>query len=236
MRFALVDGRKVEASPGMAGECPCCGTPTVAKCGPFTLWHWAHKSRKDCCSWWEGETEWHRDWKDHFPKEWQEITLYDPETGEKHIADVKTANSMVIELQHSTIKPEEVRSREAFYKKMMWIVDLRRSEMEYSRFRVSLDLAVFERSTSTFRIPWYGRSKLFERWSRSQVPVLFDFGDGHLFLLKGFEKGDPIEGTMDRWVLKVISKQALIEKNGGRVTAAASQASVQAGLSLTNTR
>jgi hypothetical protein len=49
----------------------------------------AHKGRLECDPWYE-ETEWHRSWKDRFPLGWQEQIAYDPVTGEKHIADVRT--------------------------------------------------------------------------------------------------------------------------------------------------
>ena len=55
------------------------------------------------------------DWKKCFPEEWQEVVHF-AEDGEKHIADVKTPSGLVIEFQHSAIKPEEQLSREGFYK------------------------------------------------------------------------------------------------------------------------
>ena len=90
--------------------------------GDIKVWHWAHKSKKMCDHWWENETQWHRDWKNCFPEEWQEVVHF-AEDGEKHIADVKTPSGLVIEFQHSAIKPDEQRSRELFYRNMIWIVD-----------------------------------------------------------------------------------------------------------------
>jgi len=47
--------------------------PMVAKCGEVRIWHWApHRSRL-CDPWWENETEWHRNWKEQFPVNWQEV-------------------------------------------------------------------------------------------------------------------------------------------------------------------
>ena len=81
------------------GVCPSCGSELIAKCGEIVIHHWAHKKK---CSdhWWENETEWHRNWKDKFPKEWQEVVHFSDD-GEKHIADVKTRNGFVIEFQHA---------------------------------------------------------------------------------------------------------------------------------------
>jgi len=46
--------------------------------------------------------------KDQFPADWQEHVQH-AETGERHIADVKTSRGWVIEFQHSYLKPEERR-------------------------------------------------------------------------------------------------------------------------------
>ena len=123
MQFALVNGIKTEAIPGGKGICSCCGSETIAKCGNYKIWHWSHKSRKNCDSWWENETEWHRQWKSYFPIENREVIQFDPVSGEKHIADVKTSNQMVIEFQNSPIDIKELQSRERFYQKMIWIVN-----------------------------------------------------------------------------------------------------------------
>lgn len=74
MRFALIDNKPTEAASGLnGGVCPGCGAPVIAKCGTHKVHHWAHKGVKMCDNWWEPETEWHRAWKNNFPKEWQEI-------------------------------------------------------------------------------------------------------------------------------------------------------------------
>src|SRR5690606_11582036 len=111
--YAIVDENKTEAFKGGKGNCPCCGSELIAKCGELKINHWAHKGARNCDTWWENETEWHRKWKNNFPKEWQEIIHFD-EKGEKHIADVKTEKGWVLEFQHSYIKPEERNSRNLF--------------------------------------------------------------------------------------------------------------------------
>ncbi|WDD92819.1 hypothetical protein Bsp3421_002850 [Burkholderia sp. FERM BP-3421] len=77
----------------------------VAKCGRVKVWHWAHKGKKPCDPWYESETQWHRDWKDKFPREWQEVVDHDAQSGEIHIADVKTPHGLVLEFQHSPRRP-----------------------------------------------------------------------------------------------------------------------------------
>ena len=82
-------GNRITATPNAKGICICCGAEMIAKCGSIKVHHWSHKSRKHCDSWWENETQWHRDWKNQFPKEWQEV-VHIADDGEKHIADIKT--------------------------------------------------------------------------------------------------------------------------------------------------
>ena len=47
--------------------------------------------------------------------------MHRADDGEKHIADVKTDQDCVIEFQHTYIKPDERRSREEFYKNIVWV-------------------------------------------------------------------------------------------------------------------
>jgi competence protein CoiA len=123
MKFALVNGIKQEPAPKLKGVCCNCGTITQAKCGTRKVWHWAHVTLQHCDSWWEGETEWHRLWKGYFSYQNQEVIHFDDATGEKHIADIKTNNGMVIEIQNSPMNEAEMLSRERFYGKMMWIIN-----------------------------------------------------------------------------------------------------------------
>lgn len=175
MKYAISDNdNKVEATPGAKGICPGCGSQLIAKCGPVKINHWAHKGRRHCDLWWENETPWHREWKGHFPSEWQEICLKDRDTGEKHIADVRAENGIVVEFQHSFIKQKEMNSREQFYKNMVWVVDATRLKTDLSRFHKNKDylrniwrgvLFLNPFPEETFNKSWVGRTK----------PVFFDF-------------------------------------------------------------
>ncbi|WP_167494391.1 competence protein CoiA [Ectopseudomonas khazarica] len=122
MEIALVNGVRALPSSGQQGACQACGAPMIAKCGEQLTWHWAHKGRRRCDPWWENEGEWHRAWKKQFPEDYHEVVQHDS-TGEKHIADVRLPSGLVVELQHSPMPPDEMRSREAFYDNMVWIVD-----------------------------------------------------------------------------------------------------------------
>jgi competence protein CoiA len=185
MQFALVENVASEPAPGVKGICRNCGMPMVAKCGQHKVWHWAHKSRMHCDPWWESETEWHREWKNKFPKDWHESVHFDLSTGEKHIADVKTDQGLILEFQHSVMKPEELTSREKFYDNMVWIVDGCRGELDAAHFGLSLGGRISE-SPVAHSLQWYGRSKLFENWMQATKPVFIDFGQNNLWRLVMF--------------------------------------------------
>ncbi len=125
MKFALINGIKKTAKPSEVGICICCSSPVRAYCGSERVHHWKHINAVECDSWSEGETEWHREWKNKFDANHQEIILHDPKSGEKHIADVYLKPiDVVLEFQHSPIHIDEIKARESFYKKMIWILDL----------------------------------------------------------------------------------------------------------------
>lgn len=180
MLIAKVNGERCHATKGAKGVCPFCGAEVIAKCGEQKRPHWAHKSRKECDSWHDKETEWHLMWKNYFPIEWQEIIKYDEQTGEKHIADVCTPQGFTLEFQHSHIKPEERRSREAFYKNMNWVVDCTRLHNDYKRF-----VKNFPKNNSirhqddrfgVYTLIVRNPDEVFPKeWINCSVPVVFDF-------------------------------------------------------------
>ncbi len=177
MKFALVNGEKSEATKGAKGLCPSCGAELIARCGEVKINHWAHKGKLDCDPWWENETEWHRAWKNEFPTEWQEVVHYD-ENGEKHIADVKTSSNWVIEFQHSYLKPEERRSRDAFYSKLIWVVDGARRKTDIPKFNEALKEGLVIESQPPFQtvmIHFPDECRIIRDWRNSTAPVLFDF-------------------------------------------------------------
>jgi competence protein CoiA len=176
MKYAIVNEVKLEAFKGGEGTCPSCGSSVYARCGEKYINHWSHKGKRNCDPWWENETEWHRSWKNHFPIEWQEIVHFD-EKGEKHIADVKVSGDWVVEFQHSFINPEEIQTRNKFYKRVSWVVDgLRRKR----------DLPQFEELIKDSRVLQFPKlemvhlnvpeeSRLISDWQGYQVPVFLDF-------------------------------------------------------------
>lgn len=172
MKFALVDNIKAEATKGAKGICSVCNKELIAKCGEVKLHHWAHKSLRNCDTWWENETEWHRSWKNNFSNDWQEFIFRDEQTGEKHIADIHTNHGLVIEFQHSYIEPQERRTRENFYKKIVWIVDGTRLQRDYPRFLKT----PFQKTNQNGFYFVESPEKYFpSAWLDSLVPVVFDF-------------------------------------------------------------
>ena len=177
MKFALVDGRRQEAQPNLSAKCPTCDQPMVAKCGEVRISHWAHQRTLFCDPWWENETEWHRDWKGQFPVNWQEF-VYRTENGEKHIADVRTDHGWVIEFQHSPIRPEERRSRDIFYRKLVWVVDATRRKTDGPQFRKALEASTSVGGSPNIRRVRADECRLLREWSASPAPIFFDFGKG----------------------------------------------------------
>jgi hypothetical protein len=120
MKFAIANGMRREAMPGLQGTCPVCDAGLRPKCGTIRVHHWAHTPGVVDHRW-EPETEWHRNWKKPlpyrvprgFPIECQEF-VQRAESGERHIADVRTSHGRVLEFQHSSISDQERRAREEF--------------------------------------------------------------------------------------------------------------------------
>ena len=117
MIWAEKDGEKIKATPKDYALCPISKNEVISKCGLIKVWHWAHKIKEDCDSFYEPETIWHYNWKQEFPKENQEVTIG------VHRADIKTNGGCVIELQNSPLSTEKIQEREEFYKNMIWVLN-----------------------------------------------------------------------------------------------------------------
>jgi hypothetical protein len=179
MKFANVNGIKTEAGKGLVGMCQGCEQPMIPVCGVKKERHWRHKVDCECDRWWESETEWHRSWKNCFPKDWQEIRNKDSATGEWHISDVKTPQGFFLEFQHSFLKSDERQARNKFYgEKLVWVVDgltrkndwLRMEGVLNGSFKILQDISLFRLPISA------NESSLFSDWCDCNVPVIFDFG------------------------------------------------------------
>jgi len=120
MIWAIKNNIKIKATPKDKAKCSICDSEVIAKCGRIKVWHWAHKDNKDCDDWYEPESEWHLKWKNEFPKECQEFTIG------RHRADIRTKSRWIIELQNSSISSEEIKDREEYYKRMVWLLNGRK--------------------------------------------------------------------------------------------------------------
>ena len=191
MKFALFNGERIEAKKGAKGECPCCGSELIAKCGEVYIHHWAHKKKCDD-HWWENETEWHRNWKNQLPKEWQEI-IHRDESGEKHIADVKASEDWVIEFQHSRLEPEERNSRDNFYTKLIWVVDGMRRKTDAKQFQNILNeaKAVFHEPL-LLDVNYPEECRLLKEWGNGSSLIFVDFGDSLISYKDGYTSAEDL--------------------------------------------
>ncbi len=129
---------------------------------------------------------WRLGWHDlsrsagHFsaPDSWQEVR-HQADSAEIHIADVKTDQGCVLEFQHSPIKPEERRAQDAFYKKLVWIVDATKRKRDRIKFQNLLKegVLVYEKTPVLKLRGSLGECALLRDWADNPTPVFFDFGE-----------------------------------------------------------
>ena len=171
MLWAQQGEKKVLASPNSQAVCPCCGNEVIPKCGQLISWHWAHKN-KDCDSWHEPESQWHLDWKGLFPKEWQEKVIG------PHRADVATPRG-IIEFQNSPLSVSEIKKREDFYGRMIWIVNARKFKQNLRSYQPywARGLSAQDRY---FRWRWPRKA-----WLTARQKVYLDVGGGELYCITG---------------------------------------------------
>ena len=112
MRYAINSlGEKIEVNISkQEAICPGCKSPVFGRKGRVKSPYWRHNA-KDCDSWYEPITEWHLKWQNLFPREFQEVSQFDPIKNEYHRADIKLPNNKVIEVQYSPITTDEINQR-----------------------------------------------------------------------------------------------------------------------------
>lgn len=183
MRYSLSNSQRIEATPKAVGTCPGCGAEMLARCGTKKIWHWAHQGRRHCDVWWEGETEWHRSWKNQFPSDWQEIPARDAH-GELHIADIKTPQGLTIEFQHSAIKLDEVIKRTTFYNQVIWIIDATRRPTDLTQYAQMLEYNSPQRFDGVdIYTVHHKETRLLKEWGSLGRIVGLDYGGDNLSLL-----------------------------------------------------
>ena len=172
------NGKKVLASKGASGFCPHCKGEVIAKCGDINVDHWAHKVNTSQCTY-GGETDWHLGWKSLFPVDLVEVPY--KKYGITKIADAVLKNGTVVEFQHSSISSREIRLREAFYGKMIWVFDA-------SEYKENIKLTHHD-EYCTFRWLWPKKSI----W-HCKKPLYLDFGDFFMFSIKKIYPNVPCAG------------------------------------------
>jgi competence CoiA-like predicted nuclease len=113
------NGERIKPQKGKTGFCPICNEIVLSVCGPINIDHWRHEPNPNCDTWIEPETYWHRQWKNEFPEDWQEIVIN--RFGVIHRADIMTDTGLVLEIQNSSISSTTIQEREDFYKDLVWL-------------------------------------------------------------------------------------------------------------------
>ena len=99
-----------------------------------------------------------------FPQDLVEVTVG------PHRADLRVPNGSVVEFQHSSIPPREIRVREKFYGRLVWVIDA----ASFAR-----NIRLYERTgyadMPDVRFRWQWRH---ETWKNANCPLFLDFSDG----------------------------------------------------------
>lgn len=225
MLFAIANGEKIEAIPKTTGKCPLCERPVFSKCGEINVWHWAHSKDESCDSWYEPETQWHKNWKLTFGKDNCEIVI--SKDGIRHIADIFTIDNVVIELQNSPIQKPIIRRRENFYgERMLWVINGKQFKHNFLIHSRRLDDEYYQRLNyvySQYGIVDKETGEIFSRpkkeltfswswcrksWNEVHRPVFIDFGDENLFWVTSGMGTSQGQG-------RLISKESFLKKYGG---------------------
>jgi hypothetical protein len=102
-----------------------------------------------------------------------------------------TDQGWVLEFQHSPIKPEERRSRDAFYRKLVWVVDGVRRSRDSAQFLSALNSGRPIGPNSLVRKVFSDECKILREWVGSPAPIFFDFGGEQVlwWILRGTANG-----------------------------------------------
>jgi len=178
MRYAILNNSRVEAKTEYREQkciCPECNAEVIPVCGNTYAHHWRHKVKTDCILEYTPMTPWHKAWQNQFDDSCREIVHFDEITKEKHVADIKTQNGIIVELQHSAISIEERVSREKFYKNMIWIIDGRKYYEKFKKIKY--------KQINQYQFICLNPNEGFpSEWLNCSVPIYFDYLglDNHL--------------------------------------------------------
>lgn len=205
MKWAILNNKRIIASPKSEAFCPLCSAGVISKCGQIKVWHWAHKSDFECDSFGEPETKWHLDWKDMFEKELQEVII------KEHRADIKNKKGLVLEFQNSPLTLEKITERERFYKNMVWILNGDTIANNFGLINKNTGLYGFRYDKRTknpkFSWKWFPKS-----WFFAEKPVYIDISSWDRdILFQILELSKDGEG-----IGRKISKKSFVIEHGGK--------------------
>lgn len=182
--------RRIEAVGGAFALCPLCEHSVVGQKGKGGFLSWRHVGDVTCDAWQETENKWKRAWKNDFPDNEQEVVVGDVATGERHLADVKTARGLVVQFQNADLDLVERRRRELFFGNLLWVVNAARLKSEVEKFQKARLVKAFRLarpeinplsplrfSIPTGMIQLYAKSRdIFPAaWLDVKIPVVFDY-------------------------------------------------------------
>lgn len=126
MEAIAADGSlRAPTESGEMGSCFECSEPMRARVGAYLRPHWAHVADTSKCVYRSEDSEghWHKAWKYRLERRGWALEQTRVVGGERHRADVTDPNGTVIELQNGFQDIREIRSREAAYPHMMWLIN-----------------------------------------------------------------------------------------------------------------
>lgn len=163
---------------------PFSGYPVTPKArGNTALWYAAEAPTDP---WMLPYTEWAMQWRLKFPKEMVEVILKDG-TGIKHVADVYTTAGQVLKFQHRFLTIVEMRQREQFFNKMIWVLNAALWDFDI----VSRPTHYCDVNGEHLELPaaegfeWirYSTTRSKVIFQSCKCPVLLDLGGAHLHWL-----------------------------------------------------
>ncbi len=121
MIYANNNNKRIKATEtGQRAECPGCGEVVISRCGEYKENHWAHKKDSSSCKY-KPMSDFHLMVQSLFDDDCLEKISTDY-NGEKHIADI-VVNGLVLEVQNSPIKLDEIRKRNLHHKNIVWVLN-----------------------------------------------------------------------------------------------------------------
>ena len=198
MLYANQNNKRVKAHNNIKDAvCEICNKSVKPYCGKININHFRHIKKTDCDIWYEPITKWHLDWQNKFPENFREQII--SKKGKIHRADIINTKNVVIEFQNSYIKPDEIKQRELFYNKMIWVFN-------GIKFRKNFNIT-FEHNVEydNIEIPNKKNIKAYN-WSYPKKhiyycdkPVFIDFGTDYLYYINFIYKKQPLFRFTRSW-------------------------------------